>query len=180
MTNNSYVLLKGVRQPVFLSKAHAEQLQKIFANENLGPDHNVTIGTRSFIKREIRLIEILPDSSRIEENDRQMQAFYDEEKINRKRMLEMTPSAKAQKLDMFAYLYRNTVGTMPSQEVLEQARTIQENFFIANPKRTLCDPRKLSVIIPKDELQKLNIWQKAYFRVVERAVARDMDLAEKP
>jgi len=177
MTYNSFVGLRGVKKQIILSKENAEKVREMLSNENIPADTWINIQGTGFRKSEIKYVEVNPDGTSAESNDKERDTFYDEEKKKRDTLVNQTPEYKANLLDMFTYLYKFSTGDMPSAEKLSEARAIQLRFFTQHKTRTLCDAHLLKTIIPIVPGKMINVWEKGYFRMVEAALIRDIQLS---
>lgn len=176
MIYQSQILLRTITTPVTMSRHNAEFVSKIFSDEKIGSDHTIRIDRFAFRKGEIRSIQVFPD---LQENtqEKDTQSFYKQESDRRQTLLKLSPKARAQITDMFAYMFKFAVGEFPNEENLRQARATQEQFFVLNPKRTICDANRLLPLIPKIKGRKVSDYEQAYFNVIERAIMRDMQLS---
>lgn len=176
-TYQSKIYRKGHDQPITVSKSIAEKISALYTDSKAPSDYPIDIGGRHiFRKGEIKSIEILPDIDRT----RQEQSYDEFNKIEREghiKYAKLPASQKAKDLGMFELMYHASVGEKASPEVLEQARVIQERFFTVHKNRTLCDPSLLKCVIPMISGKKISGWAMGGLGIVERAVARDMQLS---
>ncbi len=185
MTYNSTIVLKGMQKPIFASKINALSVQKTLSDNAIPFDFVIQIGNQSFRKGDIKFVEVINDGDDSRKNDEYMHEFYDNERKEREYLVAKTAEYKASKLDIFLYLYYFATNNNPTSEVLEKAKQIQFNFFKDHPKRTLCDLHLLKEAIPGLDHNTPNavfketavLFRTAYFRLVEKAVYRDMQLS---
>jgi hypothetical protein len=135
MSFNSRIYLKGLQKALVTSKVNAEAVDRVFHDKNATPDFPIKIGSQSFTKSQVKLVEIASDGSAEESHENDRAAFYEEEKKQRAELVAKPAEYKAGLLDMFFYLYKFTTGDEPTAEKLSEARSIQHRFFIANPQR---------------------------------------------
>lgn len=177
MSYNSLIYLKGVQKPLSTSKANAEAVAELFHNKNAAPDFPIRIGSQSFTKSQVKLIEIHPDINQLEKNNDGASKEYDAYARHRLELLRKGPTYLSNQLEMFEYLFKLTAGREPTPEECTLAQQIQLKFFHENPRRVMCDPNLFRILMPKRDV-KLNIYEGAYFKIVERAIHRDMVLSE--
>lgn len=176
-TYQSKIYRKGHDQPIYLSKNSAQKISELYQNASIASDQPIDIGGKYiFRKGEIKSIEILPDIQ-VEKFEADRSEFYRQEKASRDAYLKLPVSRRARDLEMFKLMYKASIGDEASPETLEQARVIQERFFTANPTRTLCDPTLLKTIIPIITGKKISPYARGGLGIIERALARDMQLA---
>lgn len=179
MIHQSTIHLRGREKALTVPKAVAEQVAKIFSDKNVDPDYSFNLGNKIFFRKgQIRDIEVLPDIAHMTA-DKDRDEFYADEKKTRQRLLGLSPSQRSNELEMFRCMYVITTGDEPSSEKLNEARRVQEQFFTAHPKRLLCDPSRLKSLIPIVPSKKINLFQAGYFRIVTKAISRDIELANE-
>lgn len=176
MTYNSIISLRGINKQLIVSYSYAIEIQKIFNNKEITSDYPITIGKQSFRKGDIKYIEIINDGDDSRKWEESNKEFYAQEKIEYERLIKTTAEYRGGLLDIFSYLYKFSSGNFPSEETLRKANEIQTEFFKKNPKRRLCDLYLLKSLIPMNNT-KPNSFEHGYFRIVEKAVFRDMQLS---
>jgi hypothetical protein len=181
---NSTILIRGVQKPLFVSYAAALETQKIFNDKSIPSEQPISVAGKSFRKSDIKYIEIEKDGNRAVMWDELTIQFYQDEKVNHANLSKQSPEAKARMLDMFSVFYKTATKNDPTPEILEQAYQAQLQFFKDNPTRTLCDVSVLKSLILKLDHSHSGNWselnerlRESFFRLVERAVVRDMQLS---
>ncbi len=174
----SKIYRKGHDQPILVPKVAAQKIAALYEDKNAAADYPINIADRYvFRKGEIKSIEILPDIEKVvTEIDRT--EFYQQEKNERNRILSQSPEQRAKNTSVFSELYRISTGEYPTEEVLGQVRWTQQRFFTVNKNSITCDLQLLRSSVPMVVGKKIDIYQKAMFNIIERAVLRDMQLAK--
>lgn len=175
MIYNSIILIRGVSKPISVSKENAVSIQKVFENSEIDNNYIFRVAQRSFRKGDIKYIEIGNDQRGSKEWDEEMNNFREEEIKNNLIKRNIPPEDKARNLEMFKFLFNCSCGENPSEEIIKKAHDIQLDFFIKNPKRTICDAYLLKPIIKINDSCK-NLFLNSGLRLVEKAIVRDMFL----
>lgn len=178
MIYQSKIVVRGREVPIIVSKAVADQISGVWADKKVEKDQLIILKHMRFLKGDIRAIDVLPDKV-AEGFDDEVRKFYDEERRERAKAVALTPKAKSMRLEMFRELYRVVTGTYPTPEVLGEARQKQEQFFTANPKRTVCDANRLIPLIPAARGQRISKFHSAFIGMVGRAIGRDVQLSRQ-
>ncbi len=171
-TFQSKVFLKTQIAGIIVSKAVAEQVEKVFSDRFVDGETVVKISGMSYLKNQIRAVEVrrdLEDNSRKHAEDNRKE--FDQEVSRRRAML--ADKNLYQKTYMFDFMCKiaNVIVTGDMR-----TRAIQANraFFASNPHRTCPDPVIYKQIIPQLNSGPL---ADAGWRVVENAVRRDIYLS---
>ena len=177
---NSIINVRGLTRPILVLKKEAEAVRQIFEEPKYPESYIIRVNRYAFRKGDIKSVEISSDRLSSEKFDEEMRLSVEEEKRERAKVLKLSPEVRAQRLEFFRFMYRSALGPKeePSNEKLDQARRIQSDFFKANPRRTVCDPRLFKSIIGNPGGIMLNAWQSAGFRIVEAVASRDMYLSK--
>ena len=177
MSYNSAVIIRGVRQPIMLSKNNAEQVKSVFENNSVDESYVISIGNQSFRKGEIKHIEILSDGHSQQDEIAFAMKQAEEENTKRQAILKKPLEERAKDLLLFRMFYRYATGQKATTDVLEVAYGIQYDFFKRNPQRTICDPRLWKDIIGNKVGSVSNYYEQAFFRLIVLAVDRDLKLS---
>lgn len=172
---NSTIHLKGIDKQLVVKRHEARKIKEIWEDKSIPFDFVISIANISFPKSQIKLVIEESDVSSHDANDQDLKKFYEDERKRRDILVKQTPEQKAKRLDMFSYLYKFASNVDADEQVLKSAFGIQLSFFTEKTDRTLCDVYLLLPLIPKRNVRP-NGWENGYFRFVERAVFRDMQL----
>lgn len=182
---NSYIQLKGVREQIFVKASEALKVKEMWEDNSVEYHHVINVGNTSFTKGDIKMVVSNNDKTKGEIWDGVMKDFYDEERRNRNALANKSAESKANMLDMFFQLHKIALKQEPNKETMDMAYKVQLDFFMRNPRRTLCDAHLLKALIPglvPESSSKLwdsaiSMYREAYFRLVDKAIFRDMQLS---
>ena len=175
-----------MREQISVSRSEAIKVKTLWEDKSVHFDFVINIAKVSFTKGDIKMIVIEPyETGKAEYWDKLMKEFYDEEKINHRNLSAKSAEYKASLLDMFSYMFEAAAKKRPSKEALDMAHSVQLGFFTENPRRTICDAHLLKDLIGKLIAESSpHLWDSAvssyrecYFRLVDKAIFRDMQLS---
>lgn len=178
MKKNSILQLIGQKQNILLTQDQATQVESVFSDGDIPSEFviRLTNPALSFKKGNIRFIEVNKDGGKTDDNEKNFQDFYEEERERRKKYMSWTKEYLASHTDIFEGLYKISCGEDAESEDIEKAREVQLKFFRENPQRTLCDLYLLKPLIPM-KVSTIDVWQSGFFRLAEKAVFLDMQLS---
>lgn len=165
------IILRGKRGSVYVEDNKAKVLKAAFEEGTLPPI--IALDKVSFRSMEIKAIEL--EGEKEEKNN--WKVNLEDYKNEHKRIRGLTAYEKSNRLEFFKLFFFTFTGKNEfSPELLEEARSRQEKFFIANPKRILPDPqifKDLITDLPENKELSNNL-RNSSSHFIERCLAADM------
>ncbi len=83
MSANCVIYIKGIQKQIFVTKAELDKIIEIRDDKSIPFDFIIHLGKIHFQKGDIKFLEENNDADRKESNEKDMKAFYEEERKNR-------------------------------------------------------------------------------------------------
>lgn len=176
--------IKGEEDAINLTNDQADAVRNVLRDPKTASGALISIKLGDGTQLDIRKSEIKrikDDAPELKSGmQTQVQSSWEEYLADRKKILELTPQSRGERLGLFTLTWQIVTGKKDAPEsVLIEARIAQTKFFTDNPKRIYPDGVIMRKIIEKHRKDaavdsKSSMWLVPGMRLVETLIAQDV------